>query len=273
MARNLPVDTANLKRIDKLDTGDVWVLNELPDDAFFTIGKLAKDWDGDPKAYGDTRRHPELKPHDDHLGNAGHTGNWWGVVTNTRKKTGTPVEQVGSTNEKPNPAQPYKNYMISATKLVNSHYRDEADIRRWTDASKIPYVALPNSRLSMRKMGLKTGCYCLLVDLQTMKFCFAVYADSKDHTPRMGEISARAIDILGTADGDVFIMVFPTSGQGQGTIPDEATIQAKGREELKLFSWMDDHDHLVKAVGKITNLSARLIQAGYHSNTPFTESI
>ena len=29
----------------------------------------------------------------------------------------------------------------------------------------------------MVKIGLKTGCYCLLVNLQSMKFCFGVYGD------------------------------------------------------------------------------------------------
>lgn len=270
MSRKPPVDTANLKVIDSLDTGDVWVLKELPDDAFFTIGAITTDFDGDPMAYGNKHKHPGISPHD-HLANGGHPGNWWGVVTNTRKKNGTPIEQVGSTPTKPNPAQPYKNYMISTTKLIDSSYPAEDDVRHWTDATKIPYVALPNSRRSMHRIGLKTGCYCLLVDLQTMKFCFAVYADSKAATPRMGEISTRAVDLLGNADGSILILVFPTSGQGQGIIPDEATIQAKGREELKLYSWMDDGDHLVKATRKITNLSARLIQAGYHSNTPFAD--
>ena len=269
MANKFPVSTANLKVIDNLRTGDAWVLKELPEEAFFTIGEIATDWDGDPMAYGNKHKHPELKPHD-HLGNAGHSGNWWGVVTDTRKKNGTPIEQVGSTVAKPNAAQPYKNYMISSTKLVDTNY-GEADVRRWTDATVVPYVALPNARRSMVKIGLKTGCYCLLVNMQTMKFCFAVYADSKAATPRMGEISARAVDLVGGSDGYIFILVFPKSGQGQGVIPTEQTIQTKGRAELSLYSWMDEHDHLVKAFARITNLSARLIQAGYHSNTAFAD--
>ena len=137
MANKFPVDTRDLKVIDSLHTGDVWVLKDLPDDAFFTIGAISTDWDGDPMAYGDKHKHPEISPHDK-LSYAGHPGNWWAVVTNTRKKNGTPVEQAGSTPTKPNPAQPYKNYMISTTKLIDANYRDEADIRRWTDATTIP---------------------------------------------------------------------------------------------------------------------------------------
>lgn len=264
MAKKFPVNTGALKSIDELDTGTVWVLKSLPEDAFFTIGEIATDWDGDPKAYGNKRKHPEISPHD-HLGNAGHTGKWWGVVTNNGKKNGAPIEQSGV-----GPAQPYKNYMISATKLVETRY-PETDVRRWTDATQIPYVALPNSRRSMVKMGLTTGCYCVLVNLQSMKFCFGVYADSKAAKARMGEISKRAVDLLGNQDGSIFIIVFPKSGQGQGIIPDEQTIQSKTREELKQYSQRDTGDHLVKAFAKITNLSARLIQAGYVSNTPFAD--
>ncbi len=259
-----PIDTTNLKAIDQLDksvVGDtVWVLKELPDEAFFTIGKIAIDWDGDPMAYADTKKHPKLKPHDD-LGNAGHKGNFWGVVTNTGLKSGTPIEQSGR-----GPAQPHKDFMISKTKLVDSRF-PERDVRRWTDATQIPYVALPNLRTSMRKIGLREGCYCLLVELQTMKFCFGVYADSKADTPRMGEISKRAADLLGNKNGEghIFILVFPKSGQGQGIIPSEQTIQAKGRKEFELFSWMDDGDHLVKALAGIFPLSLVLVKAGYHT--------
>ena len=48
-------------------------------------------------AYGDKHKHKDIRPHD-HLGNAGHPNNWWGVVTNTGKKNGTPVEQNGGTS-------------------------------------------------------------------------------------------------------------------------------------------------------------------------------
>ena len=261
MAKTFPINSTALKSIDKLQTGTVWVLKSLPEDAFFTIGEIATDWDGDPKAYGDRRKHPGIAPHD-YLANAGHAGKWWGVVTDKR---GAPLEQDGV-----GPAQPHKHYMISATKLIDSRF-PENDVRHWTDATQIPYVALPNSRRSMVKIGLKTGCYCFLVNLQSMKFCFGVYADSKAAKARMGEISKRAVHLLGNQDGSIFIVVFPKSGQGQGTIPDEQTIQSKAREELKQYSQRDTSDDLVKAFSKITNLSARLIQAGYVSNTRFAD--
>lgn len=264
VSSRFPVKTAALKSIDTLETGTVWVLKDLPGDAFFTIGKIATDWDGDPQAYGDRHKHPGISPHD-HLGNAGHAGNWWGVMTSNGKSSGQPLEQSGV-----GPAQPYEHYMISTTKLSDHRYT-EKDVRHWTDATRIPFVALPNSRRSMVKIGLKTGCYCVMVNLQSMRFCYGVYADSKAARGRMGEISKRAVDLLGNQDGSILLVVFPTSGQGQGVIPDEATINTKAREELKQFSLRDRGDELVKALTGITNLSARLIQAGYVSNTRFTD--
>jgi hypothetical protein len=264
LAAKFSIDTTNLKVIDKLRPGidwdTVWVLKELPDEAFFTIGKVSIDWDGDPKAYGDKKKHPHISPHDD-LGNAGGKGVFWGVVTNTGLNSGTPIEQSGV-----GPAQPYKDYMISKSKLIDSRY-PERDIRRWTDATQIPYIALPNSRPAMRRIGLREGCYCLMIELQTMKFCFGVYADSKARKPRMGEISKRAADLLGNKDGEgyVLLIVFPKSGQGQGIIPTEATIQAKARKEFELFSWMDDGDHLVKALVGIVPVGLVLVRAGYHT--------
>jgi hypothetical protein len=250
------VDPANLTRIDILETGNVWVLSCAPSEAFFTIGELALDWDGDPMAYADKKKYPDLNPHDN-LGNAGSPGNWWGVVTDTGKKDGTPVEQDGIA-----PAQPHKNYMISATKLVDKRY-PEKDIRRWTDATKVPYIALPNSRASMQSIGLQTGCYCVMVNLQTMKFCYGVYADSKGTKARMGEVSKRAHDLLGGKFGSIFIMAFPKSGKGQGSIPDEATIEAESREALQTLSLLDENDHLISSLSKIPGLASLLIEAGY----------
>ena len=54
----------------------------------------------------------------------------------------------------------------------------------------------------------------------------------------MGEISKRAVDLIGGSGGHVFILAFPASGQGQGVIPDEQTIQSKGKRgaEAVLFA-------------------------------------
>jgi hypothetical protein len=262
MTNRFNVNEKPFRIIDKLDTGHVWQLKNSPSAAFLTIGTIAKDWDGHPMAYGDKRKHPEISPKD-HLGNGGHNGNWWGVVTNTRSRTGTPIEQSGNKDWFGNgPMQPYRNYMISTTKLVDISYPED-DVRRWVDAATIPYVALPNSRKSMNAVHLKTGCSCALVDLQTLNYCFAIYADSKATTPRMGEISARACDILGNENGSVLIMVFPQSGRGQGTIPYEAVIQSQGRELLKQYSIQDANNEILAAFENVPGLNGALIQAGY----------
>jgi len=46
MARKFSVDAKNLKAIDTLQTGTVWVMKNLPKEAFLTIGTTATDWDG-----------------------------------------------------------------------------------------------------------------------------------------------------------------------------------------------------------------------------------
>lgn len=262
MAKPVKVNTAHFKQIDKLETGRVWQLKSAPKEAFITIGELAVDWDGHPMAYANTRRHPELKPKD-YIGNAGGTGNWWGVVTDTGENNGTPIEQSGNDVWFGNgPLQPYKGYMISKTKLADTRY-PQNDIRRWVDAATVPFIALPNSRNSMKSVHLKTGCFALLIDLQTLNYCFAVYADSKAAKARMGEASKRACNILGSTSGRVLMIVFPQSGRGQGTIPMEATIQAEGRELLKQYSLLDAESHLLDAFADIPGVNTVLAQAGY----------
>src|SRR5437870_1915098 len=52
--------------------------------------KFSIDADGSPRAYG-----PSNNGLDD-TANAGHAGNWWGVVTSNGKSNGTPVLQKAS---------------------------------------------------------------------------------------------------------------------------------------------------------------------------------
>ena len=53
----------------------------------FTTG-MAIDADGAPKAYN-----ADSKKALDNLGNAGKPGNWWALVTDNGKKSGTPIFQ------------------------------------------------------------------------------------------------------------------------------------------------------------------------------------
>src|SRR5215470_6261074 len=73
---------------------------------FFFQAGMAIDADGAPTAY-----HPVHGRGLDNLANAGHQGNWYGVVTDTGQKNGKPVVQ-GSQDPAPG-------FYVSPTALQN----------------------------------------------------------------------------------------------------------------------------------------------------------
>ena len=180
---------------------------------------MAVDFDGASRCYG---------PHGivgalDALANAGHAGNWWGVVTNTGHAAGQPIVQSGVA-----PAQPDRGFYISQTSLIDPMYPID-DVRRYTDATKVPYVALPPAH--MRGTGLRIGDFCLAINMMDGRFSYAVYADAK-RQPNLGESSMRLVDNLGLPSGrqggatrGVMFLVFPNSGIGQGSIPLDEELQ------------------------------------------------
>lgn len=97
--------------------------------------------DGSPTSYA-----PNNKG-DDYTANAGHPGDWWGVVT----KNGNPVIQNGVA-----PQQPNKGYYISCTAYFRSKYQ-ETDVRRWLDARVVPYVVV-TSGLRSKVPPIVLGC-------------------------------------------------------------------------------------------------------------------
>ena len=80
---------ARYKHLFTIGGTHVWQLKGAPSAApFFFESGLSVDADGAPNAYG-----PHGVPDTlDNLGNAGHPGNWWGVVTDAR---GQPIVQNG----------------------------------------------------------------------------------------------------------------------------------------------------------------------------------
>jgi hypothetical protein len=94
--------SANFKLLSTVGKTHVWQLKGAPKAAafFFECG-LTLDADGSPKAYGP----PGLAGTLDNLGNAGHSGNWWGLVTD---RQGHPIVQNGIA-----PQQPCRGFYIS----------------------------------------------------------------------------------------------------------------------------------------------------------------
>lgn len=106
-------------------------------------GGLAVDADGCPSAYAP----PESGlPTRDSLANAGKPGHWYGLVTDTGEKDGTPIIQ--------GPGDPFPGYYVSASSLVDHARKSLHDPRRYVDAHEIPYIAIPPE---LRPFGLWVG--------------------------------------------------------------------------------------------------------------------
>src|SRR5262249_30613601 len=119
---------------------------------------LAVDADGCPSAYA---------PDDsglDHLANAGHPGNWWGLVTDNGRPDGEPLKQTAT--------DPQPGFYISTTALVDPT-RHMVDPGRYVDAAKVPYLSLPPEIFSQ--------CGAHLGDVAVVDYggnrCGAVVAD------------------------------------------------------------------------------------------------
>lgn len=193
--------------------------------AFFFVSSLLIDADGAPNAYN---------PDDtglDELANAGSPKNWNGIVTDSR---GNPlIQQEGD---------PFPGYYVSCTSLTEKN-KQLSDPARYVDATKIPYIALPE--VIAERGGAKLGDFAFVVNLRNGKSSFAIYAD----IGTLGEGSVALAESLGISsnarrggesDGVLYV-VFPSSGNMNPRSTDE--IQGKGERLLsdsggvdKLFS-------------------------------------
>ena len=99
--------------------------NTLDDDdsAFFYQSGMEIDVDGAYHAY-----HPDGRSGLDHLGNAGHPGNWWALVTNNGQPYGKPLIQTDT--------DPAPGFYISTTMLEDTS-KDLKDPRRYVNAEAV----------------------------------------------------------------------------------------------------------------------------------------
>ncbi len=180
--------------------------------AFLFVSGMTIDADGAPNAY-----HPNDSGLDD-LANAGGPGNWNGIVTG---EDDIPLLQQDT--------DPFTGYYISCTSLSDLT-KDFSDPRRYVDASKIPYIALPQE-LADRE-GLRLGDLGLIVNLRNGDSSYAIYAD----IGTFGEGSIALADALGISsdarDGGqsdgILYLLFPGSGNQQPRTMGE--IEAEGEK-------------------------------------------
>jgi Fungal chitosanase of glycosyl hydrolase group 75 len=205
--------------------GAVTVYGTADDDQIFFYKSVMKvDADGAPNAIG---------PHDtglDRTSSAGHPGHWTSIVTSNGKPSGTPVLQ-GAGN-------PFPKMFISTTALGDARF-GERDVRRYVNASIIPYVSVLGAtwKWANHVRGLQKGDLAF-VSLRG-KSAFAILADIGGS--ELGEGSIALAKLLGgvgnprseTLPNHVIYVLFPGSGAGRPLTVDQ--INGMGRAAFNVW--------------------------------------
>ena len=97
---------------------------------------------------------------DDALANAGHPGDWWGIVTDTSKPDGEPILQGPTPTDDSIQHDPHRpGYYVSCTALVDPRF-PRTDPCRYVDANAIPYISVPPE--IEHEFGVKPGDVALV---------------------------------------------------------------------------------------------------------------
>lgn len=236
-------------------------------DAWLIMGRMMMDVDGAPNCY-----HPknlglrtdywnfDIMKHTgclDKHSNGGYPGNWFGMVTDTGKDSGTPIVQ--------GPNDPFPGFNVAATSLVDKT-KKASDPRRYVDARQIPYVAFNYqvyAEAGARFTRIGKGPTGRLGDILTVvnpkaddehRYLHAIFADvgGRDN-PHFGEASPALglrIQAYGRVMAEILFICYPHSGADQGTIPSYDDIQSKGEKLFKDWGGMDEVNRVLKAMPK-----------------------
>jgi Fungal chitosanase of glycosyl hydrolase group 75 len=186
---------------------------------FIVTAGFMIDADGSPKAYN-----IDSKIALDYLANAGKPGNWWAIVTDTRKSNGKPIVQSAT--------DPAPGYFVSMTSLQDGSKKD-SDPNRYVNSETIPYIAIPPKF----SKDFKLGDIALVVNKLNNKRCFAIFADTGPGD-KIGEGSvylAQQLGIKGNPksgganSGIVYILL---KNSGKGTVLTASEIQEIGKTKI-----------------------------------------
>jgi peptidoglycan hydrolase-like protein with peptidoglycan-binding domain len=227
--------------------------------AWFIKGRFMTDVDGAPNCY-----HPDnLNVRTDYLkfdllqhkgaldwrANGGKPGNWFGVVTDTGEKTGTPIVQGDN--------DPCPGFYVSSTSLSDST-KKRNDPRRYVDARVIPYIAFPGQVYNEGAQGTRftrvtKGPTGRLGDFLTVvnpdadeahRYTHAIFADMGGFDdPHFGEGSpalGQKVHAAGLVEAKLLYILYPHSGAGPGKIPTADEVRQKGEELFKQWGGMDE---------------------------------
>lgn len=185
------------------------------------------DADGAPNAYGPKNRGL------DYTANARGAGGWVALVTNAK---GHPILQRTG---------PYRGYYVSTTSLEQPNIRDTRDPRRYLDARRIPYIALPPD--FAQRFGIGLGDLARVVNTKTKHSAYAIYADVGPKG-RIGEGSIALANKLriasnprhDSAPDGVTYLIFPGSAlRTRGAIT-AARINSAGARLYRAWSQQRD---------------------------------
>lgn len=227
-----PISNCGKVRLFKKHGVVVWSTSGHRHAIFYKSG-LAVDADGAFRAY-----HPDDRLGLDSLVHAGHSENWWALVTDNEKRNGRPILQ--------RQGDPAPGFYVSTTALYDPDNPNVRDPRRYVDASEIPYIVLHPKALNFARLG----DFATVVNFQNGKTSAAIVADDSTSNLPVGEGSialAKALGINsdprsgGTERDDVVYIIYPGSGNGRPRGLQEIAANSKrlfeawgGLEQLKV---------------------------------------
>lgn len=234
VSRQAAARAAACDLVEIATVADVPLLQLAGQSPVYYAGHMTIDADGAPTAYHPP---PDTDLGLDDLANAGGSGNWWGIVTDTGQPDGDPVVQGAD--------DPAPGYYVSTTALQDSSL-PPTDPRRYVDATQVPYLVLPFVA-AIRELGISLGDFGMVVNRASGQRAGAIFADVGP-TDNLGEGSIALADALGVpsdpsvggASGGIVWVVFP--GSGNGAPRDVATIASEAEALFAAFGGMPQID-------------------------------
>jgi hypothetical protein len=206
---------------------------------FWFRSGMTIDADGSPRAF-----HKNSDLGLDDLANAGHPGNWWGLLTHNEKTSGRPVVQ--------GPNDPAPGFYISQTGLEDTSKKIR-DPRRYVDAANVPYVVL--SGTARQNLRAEFGDYVVVFNTLNNKYAYAMYGDNWPQL-KIGEGSIALAKELGinadarnggVEDSSVVYLVFPKSRTTRWIAEEEnRTMRAETQKQFTAWGGIDQLNACVK---------------------------
>lgn len=191
---------------------------------FYRTHNFSTDYDGSPHAYHPNQRRAGAL---DYTANAGHPGNWFGIVTTNGRANGTPYIQGHN--------DPAPGFYTSSTSLSDPHVARRTDPRRYVDAEHVPYIVLPpKAQAGRARGGASLGDLAAVINVRTRAVAYAIFADSGP-SEGLGEGSLALRQALGGRPNYLIWIVFPGSKRTPAWPQTVAAINAEGARRLAAF--------------------------------------